>query len=183
LIRDLFNVPNTISIVRLALIPVFIWMVIDKNYGWAGVLLGVIGATDWIDGYLARRLGQVTEVGKLLDPLADRIAVFVAVVAGLWAGVLPAVFGWALLIREGLVALGALYGWMKGVTRLDVRYIGKVATFAVYTAVAGFYVGTGFDWDWVVVGSWIIGVPGLILYYLVAAQYVGDMRTAIAADS
>jgi cardiolipin synthase (CMP-forming) len=183
LIKDLFNVPNSISIVRLALIPVFVWMVVDTNYGWAGVLLGVIGATDWVDGYLARRLGQVTEIGKLLDPLADRIAVFIAVVAGLWSGVLPAAFGWALLIREALIALGALYGWMKGVTKLDVRYIGKVATFAVYTAVAGFYIGNGFGWDWMVLISWVIGVPGLVLYYIVAVQYVGDMRRAIGTNS
>lgn len=183
MIKDLFNVPNSISIVRLALIPIFIWMVVDKNYGWAGVLLGVIGATDWIDGYLARRLGQVTELGKLLDPLADRIAVFVAVVAGLWSGVLPAVFGWALLIREALIAMGALYGWTKGVKKLDVRYIGKVATFAVYVAVAGFYVGTGFDWDWLMLAAWLIGVPGLILYYVVGVLYVGDMHKAIAADT
>ena len=68
MIRDLFNVPNTISLIRLALIPVFVWMVVEANYGWAGVLLAVIGATDWIDGFLARKLNQVTEIGKFLDP-------------------------------------------------------------------------------------------------------------------
>ncbi len=181
--KDLFNVPNSISLVRLALVPAFIWLVVDKNYGWAGVLLGVIGATDWIDGYLARRLGQVTEIGKFLDPLADRIAVFVAVVAGLISGVVPAWFAWALLIREGLIALGALYGWTKGVSRLDVRYIGKVATFAVYAAVAFFYMGEGFDWDWLVVAALVVGIPGLILYYIVGVLYLGDMRKAIAANT
>ena len=69
-----FNAPNTISFIRLALIPVFIWLVFGaKEYGWAGVLLGVIGATDWIDGYIARRYNQVTEVGKFLDPLKYKI--------------------------------------------------------------------------------------------------------------
>lgn len=179
MIRELFNVPNTISIIRLLLIPVFVWMVIGANYGWAGVLLGVIGATDWIDGYLARRLGQVTEIGKLLDPLADRIAVAVAVVAGLWSGVLAAWFGWALIIRETLVALGAIYGWMHGITKLDVRWIGKAATFALYTAVAGFYIGEGFGAGWLVTAAFIVGIPGLILYYWVAALYVGDMQSAI----
>lgn len=177
--KDLFNVPNSVSLVRLALIPVFVWMVVDENYGWAGVLLAFIGATDWIDGYLARRLNQVTELGKLLDPVADRLAVFIAVVAGLWSGVIPAVFAWALLIREGLISLGALYGWLNGVTKLDVRYIGKVATFAVYAAVAGFYLGEGFDVPLVTTAALIIGIPGLILYYVVAVLYVGDMRRAI----
>lgn len=182
MIRELLNVPNTISIIRLLLIPVFVWMVIDTNYGWAGVLLGVIGATDWIDGFLARRLGQVTEIGKLLDPLADRIAVAVAVIAGLWSGVLPAWFGWTLIIRELLVALGALYGWMNGVTKLDVRWIGKAATFALYSAVAGFYIGTGFDLDWLRMLAYIVGIPGLILYYWVAVLYAGDMRDAVQAN-
>ncbi len=179
MIRELFNVPNTISIIRLLLIPVFVWMVFDKNYGWAGVLLGVIGATDWIDGFLARRLNQVTEIGKFLDPLADRIAVAVAVIAGLWSGVLPPWFGWALIVREILVALGALYGWLNGVTKLEVRWIGKAATFALYTAVAGFYIGEGFDADWLVFAAYIVGVPGLVLYYWVAALYARDMRIAI----
>ena len=73
--KDIFNVPNTISLIRLALIPVFVWLVVQGDYGPAGLLLGVIGATDWLDGYLARRLDQVTELGKFLDPLADRIAI------------------------------------------------------------------------------------------------------------
>lgn len=183
MIKDLFNVPNSISLIRLALIPIFVWMVVDANYGWAGVLLGFIGGTDWVDGYLARRLNQVTEVGKLLDPVADRLAVFVAVVAGLVSGVLPAAFAWALLIREGLIGLGALYGWINGVTKLDVRYIGKVATFAVYFAVAAFYIGEGFDWGWAVLTALVVGIPGLILYYVVGFQYLGDMRKAIKAAS
>ena len=68
--------------------------------------LGVIGATDWVDGYLARRLDQVSELGKLLDPVADRLAVASAVVGGLIAGVLPPWFAWALIVREALIAAG-----------------------------------------------------------------------------
>ena len=63
MIRDLWNVPNVISLIRLALIPLFIWLIVVGEYGWAGILFGFIGATDWIDGYFARRLNQVTEVG------------------------------------------------------------------------------------------------------------------------
>ena len=107
---QVFNVPNSISLVRLALIPLFVWLIfVPEEYGWAGVLLGVIGATYWIDGYLARRLDQVTELGKFLDPLADRIAVVVAVIAGLIVGVLPAWFAVALIVRELLIAFGAMY--------------------------------------------------------------------------
>jgi cardiolipin synthase len=180
-VGTVLNVPNTISFIRLALIPVFLWLVfVPEEYGWAGVLLGVIGATDWIDGYIARRYDQVTELGKFLDPLADRVAVVVAVIAGLIVGVLPAWFAIALIVRELVIGVGALYGWMNGVTKLDVRFLGKAATLALYVAVAGFYVGVGFDMDWIVWLSVLVGVPGLVMYYWVAFQYFGDMRSAIA---
>jgi cardiolipin synthase len=181
LIRDLFNVPNSISLVRLALIPLFIGLVVADKYGWAGFLLGVIGSTDWIDGYLARRLGQVTEIGKMLDPIADRLAVAVAVVAGLVSGVLPAWFAWAIIVRESLVGLGAVYGWMHGVRRLDVRWIGKAATFALYVSVALFYVGRGVDSDLVIFAAYALGTPGLVLYYVVGLEYAVDMRAAAHA--
>jgi cardiolipin synthase (CMP-forming) len=178
---QLWNIPNVISLIRLALIPVFVWLVVIGEYGWAGVLLGVIGATDWIDGYLARRLDQVTEVGKLLDPLADRIAVAVAVVAGLIVGVLPAWFAVALIVRELLIAAGAVYGWTHGVTKLEVRYLGKLATLLLYFAVTFFYAGAGFAvLKWMIVAGAIIGLPGLIIYYWVAVQYFFDMRKAVA---
>ena len=178
-----FNVPNTISFIRLALIPLFIWLVFwPEEYGWAGVLLGVIGATDWIDGYIARRYNQVTELGKFLDPLADRVAVVVAVVAGLVVGVLPEWFAIALIVRELVIGVGALYGWMNGVTKLDVRFLGKSATLALYVSVAAFYIGVGFSVEWVVWVAYLFGVPGLIMYYWVAVQYLGDMLKPIAKD-
>ena len=176
-----FNVPNTISFIRLALIPLFIWLVfVPQEYGWAGVLLGIIGATDWIDGYIARKYDQVTELGKFLDPLADRVAVAVAVIAGLIVGVLPAWFGIALIVRELVIGVGALYGWMNGVTKLEVRFLGKAATLALYFSVSGFYLGVGFSVDWRVWLAYLFGVPGLVMYYWVAFQYLGDMRSAIA---
>lgn len=177
--RQLWNVPNVISLLRLALIPVFLWLVIAEDYGWAGVLLGVIGATDWIDGYLARRLDQVTEVGKFLDPLADRVAVILAVIAGLVVGVLPAWFAIALIVRELLIGIGSIYGWMRGVTRLDVRYMGKVATLMLYFSVSFFYAGIGFDWWLMELAAYAMGIPGLVLYYWVAVLYLGDMRKSI----
>ena len=180
MIAELWNVPNVISLIRLALIPVFIWLVAIAEYGWAGVLLGVIGSTDWIDGYLARRLGQVTEVGKFLDPLADRLAIIVAVIAGLISGVLPAGFAIALIVREVLIGIGAIYGWSRGVTKLDVRWLGKAATLLLYVSIALFYVGVGFDVELLEAAAWLTGIPGLGMYYWVGVEYLSDMKKAIA---
>jgi cardiolipin synthase len=179
-IAELWNVPNVISLIRLALIPVFLWLGVNGEYGWSGVLLGVIGSTDWIDGFLARRLNQVTEVGKFLDPLADRLAVFVAVIAGLIWDVLPAGFAIALIVREVLIGLGAMYGWSRGVTKLDVRWLGKAATLLLYLSISFFYIGVGFDVDAVIVVAWLTGVPGIVMYYWVGVEYLFDMKRAIA---
>jgi cardiolipin synthase len=180
MLKELWNVPNVVSLIRLALVPVFIWLVATDEYGWAGILLAVIGGTDWIDGYLARRLDQVTEVGKFLDPLADRIAVIIAVIAGLVTAVLPAWFAWLLIAREVLIGIGAIIGWMNGVQKLDVRWLGKLATLLLYIAVSLFYVGVGFDLDWITWIAYLLGIPGLVIYWFVAFQYLGDMRAAIA---
>jgi len=181
--RRVLTVPNVVSVLRLVLVGVFVWLVAIGEVGVAGIVLGVIGATDWVDGFLARRLGQVTELGKFLDPLADRIAVAVAVVAGLITGVLPAWFAWALIVRELAVAAGALYGMTRGVRRLDVRPLGKLATLLLYFAVTGFYLGApdGFDLPFLVVAAYVVGVPGLVAYYVVAVRYAFDLRSAIAA--
>ena len=86
----MLTIPNLISVIRLGLIPVFLWLLLARDNPFAaGWLLGGIAATDWVDGYLARRLDQVSEVGKFLDPLADRIAIIAAVIGGLISGYLP----------------------------------------------------------------------------------------------
>ena len=176
----MLTIPNLISLVRLALIPVFLWLLFGKDNPFAaGWLLGVIGATDWIDGYLARKLNQVSEVGKFLDPLADRLAVATAVIAGLISGDLPAGFAWALIVREAIVGVGAIVVAIMGHTKLDVRDMGKLATLLLYMAVAWFFVGA--EWEWTKVLAWIVGVPGLILYYVVGVQYARDALDAIRA--
>ncbi len=162
------NIPNAVSVLRLLLIPVFVWLVLNDQTALAGALLGIIGATDWIDGYLARRLDQVTEVGKMLDPIADRLAVTVAVILGLTTGVLPWWFAWAIIIREIVIAIGAAYGWKKGVRRLDVRWLGKLATLLLYFSITTFYIAVGLDTEWLWWVALATGVAGLVTYYVVA---------------
>lgn len=174
----MLTIPNLISLIRLGLIPVFLWLLFGKDNPFAaGWLLGFIGATDWIDGYLARKLDQVSEVGKFLDPLADRLAVATAVIAGLIADVLSPWFAWPLIVREVIVGIGAVVVALKGHTKLAVRDMGKLATLLLYFAVAWFFVGS--QWEWATVLAWIAAVPGLVLYYIVAFQYASDAAAAI----
>ena len=146
----------------------------------AAVLLGVIASTDYLDGVLARKLGQVSEIGKFLDPLADRLVVFASVVGGLLAGLVPPWLGWPLLAREAVIGLMTLYLLSKLKLRVPVRQLGKVATGLVFLAVPLYYLaGTGIApgfWQW---PGAVIGSAGLLLYLIVSWQYLGDMRRSI----
>lgn len=175
------TVPNVVSFVRLLLVPVFLWLLFGRdNPAGAGWLLGVIGATDWVDGYLARRLDQVSELGKLLDPLADRLAVAAAVIGGLISGDLPSWFAIALIVRESLIAVGALAVGVKAGSKLEVRRVGKLATLLLYAAIAWFFMGRGHDFDPLVWAAYAVGIPGLVLYYVVGVQYFGDAKRLVA---
>ena len=179
----MFTIPNLISLIRLGLIPIFLWLLFGKDDpAGAGTLFFFIAWSDWVDGYLARRLNQVSELGKILDPLADRIAVAVAVVFGWVAGVLAPWFALALIVRESLVALAALAVVVRGAERtVDVRYIGKLATFLVYGAVTWFYWAEGWDWRWLEILAFVVGTIGLAIYYYVLVDYAADVRAKLAA--
>ncbi len=180
----ILTVPNLVSLIRLALVPLFLWLlVVEERPIPAGLLLGVIGSTDWVDGFLARRLNQVSRAGELLDPVADRLAVAAALVGGLVTGALPAWFAWALLVREAAIAVGAGYVALIARATVDVRRLGKLATLLVYAGVAWLLIGVGGDVTWAEWLGWATGIPGLALYYLVALQYLGDARTALRARS
>src|SRR2546426_4188988 len=102
----LLTLPNVISVLRLACVPVFLWLLFDQHdRAGAAWLLGGLGATDWVDGYVARHFGQVSTVGKVLDPTADRVLLVVGVVAILVDGSVPAWIAWIAIVREVAVSL------------------------------------------------------------------------------
>ncbi|MBT8239596.1 MAG: CDP-alcohol phosphatidyltransferase family protein [Acidimicrobiia bacterium] len=180
----MLTVPNLVSFIRLLMIPLFLWLLIAEDQpAAAGWLLLGIGGTDWVDGYLARRLDQVTELGKFLDPLADRIAVATAVIAGWATGVLNPWFAGLLVAREALIGVGAIALAIRVRSKLAVRYLGKLATFLLYGSIPAFYVAAGDFlpglWEPL---AWISGIAGLGLYYWVGVQYVLDIREALATQ-
>ncbi|MEX1038312.1 MAG: CDP-alcohol phosphatidyltransferase family protein [Acidimicrobiia bacterium] len=173
--------PNAVSFTRLIGVGLFWWvLVVDDNIALAAWLIFIIGWTDWIDGYLARKLDQVTNLGKALDPVADRLMIVSAVVGGLIAGVVPPVIAVPLLIREALMGILTLYLMSRGGGTLEVRYLGKTATFFLYGAIPAFYLAAaGFLEGLMLALAWIFGVLGLILYWYVLVEYIGDIRRAL----
>lgn len=177
-----WTLPNLITVVRLGCIPWFLWLLVSQdNRTAAALLLGALGATDWVDGWIARRFNQVSEVGKVLDPTADRLLLVVALVAIVDDGSIPIWFAVLVLVREVLIGLAALLLLMVGVRRIDVTWWGKTGTFALLWAVPCFLAGQstiGAAWTFEAM-AWIFGIPGLAIAWFAAWGYVPVARSAI----
>ena len=180
----LFTVANAVTLIRLACLPLFLYLLFGRDdRSSAAWLLAGIGATDWLDGYLARRLHQVSTFGKVLDPTADRLVFLVGAVALLIDGSVPKWFAIATLVREGFVAIVALALAAAGARRIDVTYIGKCATLGLLMAYPLFLAGESdiFFHSPGRVAAWVIGVPSLLLSYYAAAGYAPLARAALDA--
>jgi len=177
------TVPNVVTLVRLLCIPVFLWLLFGADrQTLAAVLLAVLGATDWVDGYVARRYHQVSNLGKVLDPAADRILVGTAVVAIMVHGAVPLWFGIATLARELAVAGTVLALAALGARRIDVLWIGKAGTFGLMFAYPAFLLGHGTaGWQGPIRDfAWGAGGAGLALAWVAAAMYLVPARRALA---
>ena len=123
------TVPNLLSLARLLLVPVFAWLIIDHHDGWALVVLGFSGFSDWLDGYLARRWNQVSRVGQLLDPSADRLYILSTLLGLAWRDLIP---WWlvAVIVVRDLVLMPTIPLLARhGYGPLPVHFLGKAATF------------------------------------------------------
>ncbi len=171
----ILTVPNLITMVRLACLPIFVWLLLsENNRAAASVLLGILGATDWVDGYIARRFNQTSTLGKVLDPVADRLLFFVALIAILIDGCAPAWVCWAVLIREVLISVATLGLASLGARRIDVTRAGKTGTFLLMFAFPAFVAGAStFWWAPISLGfAWLFVIPGLLFSYYAFIRYV-----------
>jgi cardiolipin synthase (CMP-forming) len=178
----ILTVPNLVTVVRLACVPLFCWLLFGRDDRTAAAwLLAALGATDWVDGYLARRLHQVSELGKVLDPTADRILLGTVVISLIVDGSVPAVVGWAVLIREVLVSIAVVALAAAGAKRIDVQWAGKAGTLALMVAFPLFMMGTHGPWGAPAeVVAWGFALFGLAMSWYAAATYVPIGRRALA---
>jgi cardiolipin synthase (CMP-forming) len=177
--------PNLFTLLRLCCLPLFLYLLLGRdNQSGAAWLLGGLGATDWVDGWLARRFNQVSEFGKVFDPTADRLLFIVAIGGIIAADIPPLWFAWAIVIREVVVgATMAIATLAFKMQRFDVSFWGKLATLLLMFAVPGFMLG---DSDFpghqgFLVASWVLAIPGLALSYWTAVTYIPKIRAGIVA--
>jgi cardiolipin synthase len=177
------TVPNLLSLVRLGCIPIFLWLLFSKqDHVAAGVLLAILGMTDWVDGYIARHFDQVSELGKVLDPTADRLLFIVCVGAIIIDGSAPLWFSVLVVVREVLVGGTMVVLTLFGMKRFDVSWFGKAGTFGLMMTFPLFLIGSGGDGGiyelcWVL--GWLCGIPALCLSYYAAITYIPIVRRAL----
>jgi cardiolipin synthase len=179
----ILTIPNVLSALRIATIPLFVWLIVDEDTTFAGlVLFGVVLATDWIDGAIARATGQVSELGKVLDPVSDRLAIAAGLIALVVRGAFPLWAALLILVRDGLVLIAGVVLLSSRRVRIEVRYLGKVATFGLMVAIGCIAWGNlGYPLEHAALAcGWAIFTVAIIESYVAAALYLGDLRDALA---
>ncbi|HEY3096803.1 MAG TPA: CDP-alcohol phosphatidyltransferase family protein [Acidimicrobiia bacterium] len=181
--HGILTVPNLISVGRLACVPLFLWLLLAREARVAAaVLLAVLGATDWIDGWIARHFHQGSEVGKVLDPTADRVLLVFAGVALLVDGSLPVWVGVVVLAREVVISVAVLALAAVGARRMEVQWAGKAGTLALMFALPGFLLAdatSGAPRVLLLAATWAFTIGGLALSYYATLTYIPQARAAL----
>jgi cardiolipin synthase len=181
----ILTLPNIITVVRLLCLPIFLWLLFAHHHHegryHAALLLAAMGATDWVDGYAARHLHQVSTVGKVLDPTADRALLGVAIISILIDGSVPIWIGALVITREALVAGAAVVLALAGAKRIDVQWVGKAGTFGMMVALPLFLAaGSTAGWHHLArVLAYVAVVPALALSWYAAITYIPLARQAL----
>jgi len=179
------TVPNMISLVRLLLVPVFAWMVVEGHDAWALAVLLVSGASDWLDGVLARRMNQVTRLGQMLDPAADRLFILVTLLGLAWRDVIPVWLVVVLVARDVVLGVMLVVLARAGYPPLRVHLAGKAGTFAIMYAFPLLLLS---EWpppvgDVAGVLGWACALWGVALYWFAGALYLTQAATVLHRDA
>ncbi|MDH3680582.1 MAG: CDP-alcohol phosphatidyltransferase family protein [Acidimicrobiia bacterium] len=183
---ELVTWPNLITLVRLCCIPVFVWLLFAQEHRAAAAwLLAALGSTDWVDGWLARRLDQMTDFGAMFDPVVDRLLFFVAIPSLLIDGSVPLVVAAGVLVREAVVAAFAIALAAASDERLVVTWEGKTGTFLLMFAFPMF-LGAASTLSYAPLLAWLawlFAVPGLgYSWYSALFQYLPFVRAELASS-
>lgn len=175
-----------LTALRLACLPAFVWLLSEphgRGLLAAGFLLGSLGLTDTLDGHIARRFHQESALGKVADPLVDRLLVLCAVLGGALVGALPWWLAALVLARELLMLVGGVVLAIKGVRQMDVSRAGKAGALGMMIALPLFLLGHAHFrlHSEATVGAWVAAIAGLALAWWAAVAYVPRARRALAA--
>lgn len=181
--KRVITIPNLLSFVRLALVPVFLYLLLTRQDVAALLVLVVSSVTDYLDGYLARRLRQVTRLGQLLDPAADRLYIFATLLGLAWRELVP---GWLVAVIIGRDVVLAVLGILlanAGFGPLPVHHLGKIATFCLFYALPILVLGEAFPALHAVASpiGWAFALWGAFLYWWAGVVYAIETVRVVRA--
>ena len=177
------NLPNLLSFLRIVLVPVFLWLIIANHTWWAIGILAFSSATDYLDGYLARRWNQQTRLGQLLDPAADRLYIFATLLGLTLVNYVPAWLFWVILARELVLVPTMPMLASRGYGPLPVHFLGKAGTFCLLYAFPLLLIAKVFTQVGSVVLplAWAFAIWGIGLYWWSAVLYYQQVFSVIKA--
>jgi cardiolipin synthase len=181
----LLTLPNLVTLLRLFCIPLFLWMLFGRDLRWqSAILLALLGATDWVDGYLARHLHQVSNFGKMFDPTVDRLLMIFGVGSIIVIGAVPLWFGLLVIAREVVMSIYVVAITAMGARRMDVTFIGKTGTFLQMVAFPMFLIASDATLsdaarDVCSAVAWACGLPGLVCGYIAFFGYLREGPQAL----
>ncbi|MDQ0769901.1 cardiolipin synthase [Pseudarthrobacter defluvii] len=168
-----FTIPNLLTVVRFMGVPLFMWLVLaQKEYGAGVVVLAVMAGTDWIDGYIARRFDQASKLGRVLDPIADRLALLAVAFTLVIAGVVHWLYLAALVVPDAVLLALTLF-FFHGHPDLPVSVVGKVRTGLLLLGTPLLVLSrldTGMS-EQLFVAAWVVLGLGLIGHWIAAYNY------------
>ncbi len=169
-----FTVPNLLSFFRLAMVPVFLVLVLSGEDALALLVLVISSLTDFLDGYIARTFKQISRLGQLLDPAADRLFIFAALVGLAARGVIPWWLFAVIVVRDALLLAMGIVAANFGYGPLPVHHLGKVATACLFYALPILMIGQAFpDAAWLTNPlGWAFALWGAFLYWWAGAIYL-----------
>lgn len=167
------TIPNLLSLFRLLLIPVFLILLVNAQYIWALIVLVGSSLTDFVDGYVARHFNQVSRVGQLLDPAADRLFIFSTLIGLAWTGFIPWWLAGVIFGREFLLLIIGVILANFGYGPLPVHHLGKMGTFALLSAMPLLVLGAAFPAIGPVTDpiGWAAALWGVFLYWWAGVLY------------
>ncbi|BDS48896.1 MULTISPECIES: CDP-alcohol phosphatidyltransferase family protein [Rhodoluna] len=181
--QQFLTLPNLLSMLRLALVPVFLTLLINSHFYSAILVLALASLTDYLDGFFARRWNQVTRLGQLLDPAADRLYIFSTLVGLAIAGIIPYWLMWVIIARDVVLAVAYVVLANHGYGPLPVHFLGKVATFSLLYAFPLLLMAE--IWPliaWLLPLAWAFALWGVGLYWWAGFVYLRQVRSIVKND-
>lgn len=183
LASELRSVPNLLSLLRLALVPVFLYLLLADQFVAALIVLALASASDWLDGFIARKFNQITELGKVLDPAADRLYIFASLIGLTINGNIPAWLAVVIISRDVMLLLVYPVLASHGYGPLPVHFLGKAGTFALLYALPLLLMADIFPSAQFIVLplAWAFAYWGVAMYWIAGVIYVIQVRKLVSS--